>query len=74
MIGNGGQSGRVIRESLKISLENYLEVLCDFTNEPLEGQLPNQKLSGLLITSNFTKGDGSRPEPVRLLYTSGRCL
>jgi hypothetical protein len=52
----------------------YLEVLSDFTDEPLEGKLPDQKFGRLLITSNFTKGDSSRPEPVRLLDTSGRRL
>jgi len=47
-----------------------LEVLSNFTDEPLEGELPDQELSRFLITSNFTKGDSSRPEPVRLLDTT----
>lgn len=52
----------------------HLEVLGDFTDEPLERELPNQKLGRLLITSDFTKSDSSRPEPVRLFNTSGRRL
>ena len=51
--------------------ESYLEILSDLTNEPLEGKLPDQKLGGFLITPDFTKGDSSRPEPVRLFDTSG---
>ena len=54
--------------------KTHLEVLRDFTDEPLEGKLPDQKLGRLLVTSNFTKGDSSGPEPVRLLDTSSRRL
>lgn len=32
----------------------YLEVLSNFTNKALEGQLADQKLSALLVLSNFT--------------------
>ena len=49
----------------------HLEVLGDFTDEPLEGKLPDQKLGGLLVSPDFTQGDSPRPEPVRLLDTSG---
>ena len=50
----------------------HLEVLSDFTNQALEGQLPNQEFSGLLVAPDFTERDGSGPEPVRLLDTTGR--
>jgi hypothetical protein len=50
------------------------EVLGDFTNKALEGKLADEQLGGLLITSNFTKSDGTRAEPVRLLDTSGGSL
>jgi len=53
-----------------------LEILSDLTNETLEGELADQKLSRLLITSDFTESDGSRAESVRLLDTtscSGGC-
>jgi hypothetical protein len=36
----------------------------------LEGQLANEQLSRLLVATNFTESDGSRPEAVRLLDTS----
>ena len=52
----------------------HLEVLRDFTNKPLEGKFPDQEFGRFLVTSDFTKGDSSRPEPVRLLDTSSRRL
>jgi hypothetical protein len=54
--------------------ESYLEILSDLTNEPLEGKLPDKQLSGLLVTPDFTKGDGSGAEPVGLLDTSSGSL
>lgn len=51
-----------------------LEVLSDFTNQALEGQLPNQEFSGLLVAPDFTEGDGSGPESVGLLDTAGSGL
>ena len=36
-----------------------LEILGDFTNETLERKLANQELSGLLVTTNLTKSDGT---------------
>jgi hypothetical protein len=49
----------------------HLEVLGDFTNEPLEGQLADKQLRRLLVTSDFTESDGSRAETMGLLHTSG---
>ena len=49
----------------------HLEVLCDFTHQPLEGQLPDQQLGGLLVATDFTKGDRSWTETVGLLHTAG---
>ena len=51
-----------------------LEVLSDFTDEPLEGKLPDEELSGLLVTPDFTKGDGSGPEAMGLLDTTSGSL
>jgi hypothetical protein len=31
-----------------------LEVLCNFPNKPLEGQLPDQQLSALLVLADLT--------------------
>jgi hypothetical protein len=50
-----------------------LEVLSDLTNETLERQLPDQKLSRLLVTTDFSQSHSSGAEPVRLLHTSS-CL
>jgi hypothetical protein len=44
-----------------------LEVLGNLTNQSLEGQLSNQELSRLLVSSNFSESDGSRLVSVRLL-------
>ena len=35
----------------------HLEVLCNLTHQPLEGQLPDQQLRGLLVATDFTEGD-----------------
>ena len=50
--------------------EMNLEVLSDFTNETLEGKLPDEELGRLLVPSDFTKGDSTGPESVRLLHTT----
>ena len=47
-----------------------LEVLSDLTDQPLEGQFADQKLSGLLVTTDLTESDCSWPVSVRLLDTS----
>ena len=52
----------------------HLEVLSDLTNETLEGELPDKELCGLLVATNFTEGDGTRPEAMRFLDTAGRGL
>ena len=36
-----------------------LEVLRDFTDQTLEGQLADQELGGLLVTTDLTESDGS---------------
>ena len=40
-----------------------LEILSDFSHQTLEGKLPYQQLSALLVLSNLTEGNGSGPEP-----------
>ena len=51
-----------------------LEVLSDLTDETLEGELADEQLGGLLVATDFTKSDGTRPEAVRLLHTTGSGL
>ena len=48
-----------------------LEVLSDLTDQPLEGQLADQKLSGLLVTTDLTESDGTGPVTMGLLDSTG---
>src|SRR5688572_8452028 len=47
-----------------------LEVLSNLTDETLEGQLANQQLGALLVTTNLTKSDCSRPVTMGLLHAA----
>ena len=51
-----------------------LEVLSNLTNETLEGEFPDEQLRGLLVATNFTESDGTGPETMGLLDTTGRGL
>ena len=48
-----------------------LEILGDFTDQPLEGQFADQKLGGFLVTTDFTESDGSGAIPVGFLDSAG---
>lgn len=48
-----------------------LEVLSDFTDQALERELADEKLSALLVLTDLAECDGSWPEPVRLLHSAG---
>lgn len=75
----------VLKQTNKVSLRSFLqgtnssalesqislEVLRDLTNQTLEGQLADQQLSGLLVTTDFTKSDSTRPVTMGLLHASG---
>ena len=62
------------QDSRRLEAKVSLEVLGDFTDEALERELPDEELRRLLVTTNFTEGDGSRAEPMRLLHASGSGL
>jgi len=49
-----------------------LEILGDFTDQALEGELADQELGRLLVPTNLTKSDGTGLVAVRLLDTAGR--
>ena len=50
-----------------------LEVLGDFTDQALEGQLADEELGGLLVTADLTESHGTGPVTMGLLHsTSGR--
>jgi len=51
--------------------EISFEVLSDFSHETLEGQFSDQKLSGLLVSSDLTKSNSSGSVSVGLLDSSG---
>jgi len=51
-----------------------LEILRDFTNETLEGQLADEQVGGFLILANLSKRDSSRPEAMGLLHTTSGSL
>jgi len=55
-----------------LEAEIALEVLCDFANQALEGELADQELGRLLVATDLTKSDGTRLVSVRLLDTTGR--
>ena len=58
-------------DSRGLEAEVRLEVLGNLTNKTLEGQLADEKLGGLLVTTDLTESDGTRLVAVRLLDTSG---
>ena len=60
-----GQDGRSLESKIG------LEILGDLTDKTLEGQLADEKVGGLLVPSDLTKGDGSGSVTVGLLDSSG---
>ena len=63
-----GHDGRALETQIG------LEVLRDFTHQTLEGQLADEQLGALLVTTDLTKSDGARPVAMRLLHSTGsRC-
>lgn len=48
-----------------------LEVLGNFTDQTLERELPDEKVSALLELADLTKRDGTRAVTMRLLDTTG---
>ena len=48
----------------------YLEVLSNFTDKTLEGQLADEELRALLVPPDLTKRNGTGAEAVRLLDTT----
>jgi len=93
-LGVDGAQVRVLEEADQIGLGGLLkgadggrletqiglEVLGDFTHQTLEGQLADEQLRRLLVTTDLTKGHGTGPVTVRFLHSTGgwcglpRCL
>ena len=57
---------------LGLEAEIGFEILGNFTNKSLEGQLSDQEFGRLLVTTNLTKGNGTWSVSVRLLDTASR--
>jgi len=57
-------------DSRGLEAEIGLEVLSDLTDQTLEGELSDQQLGRLLVTSDLTESNGTRLIPVRLLDTT----
>ena len=57
---------------LRLEAEIGFEILGNFTNKSLEGQLSDQEFGRLLVTTNLTKGNGTWSVSVRLLDATGR--
>ena len=55
----------------RLEPEISLEVLGNFPNETLEGQLADEELGGLLVPPDLTESDSAGAVPVRLLDSSG---
>ena len=48
-----------------------LEVLSDLSDQTLEGQLADQQLSGLLVTTDLSQSHGTGPVTMGLLHATG---
>ena len=54
-----------------LEAEIVLEILSDFTNQSLEGELADQKLSALLVLADLTESHSSGAITMRLLGGAG---
>ena len=83
-LGVDGTQVGILKESNKVGLGGFLkgqdgrsleskiglEILGNLTNKTLERQLANEKVGGLLVTTNLTKSDSTWAISVGLLDTS----
>jgi hypothetical protein len=59
------------KDRRSLESEIGLEVLGDLTDKALEGQLADEKVRRLLVTTDLTESDSSRSVTVGFLHTSG---
>ena len=75
-IGIGDQSTYIISDIYLQCNERkdrmHLEILSNFMDKMLEGESMNEELSRFLVMTNFTEGNGSGAEAMRLLHTTLR--
>jgi len=76
MIGNGDLSvtGQLAIVEGGKNRPTNLEVLGNLTNETLEWKFANEKFCRLLVTPDFTEGDGTRSEAMGFLDSSSCVL
>ena len=55
----------------RLEPEISFEILGDLSHETLEGQLPDEQLSRLLVSPDLPESHGTGPVSVRLLHSSG---
>ena len=53
-----------------LEAEVSLEILSNLTNETLEGELADEKLSRLLVATDLTESDSSRAITMGLLHAT----
>jgi histone H3 len=58
-------------DSGRLETEVSLEVLSNFTDKTLEGQLADEELGGLLVTTDLTESNGTGTITMGLLDSSG---
>jgi hypothetical protein len=75
---NGAQIG-ILKESDQVCFRGFLErhdgsclkpqfileILCNFTNEALEGQLAEEEVGALLVLADLAEGDGAGAKATR---------
>ena len=54
-------------DSCRLKTQVSLEILSDFTNEPLKWEFANEQFGRFLIATNLTQSDGTWTEAMRLL-------
>jgi len=54
-----------------LEAEIGLEVLGDLTDQSLEGELADEQLGRLLVTTDLSESHGTGPVPMGLLHSSG---
>lgn len=62
------------KDSAGLKSQISLEVLGNLTHQPLERQLADEQLSGLLVLADLTQGDSSWPVPVSICKLSAAIL
>ena len=84
-LGVDGAKVGILEETDEVSLRGLLEghdgraleaevsfeVLSDLTDKTLEGELADEKLGRLLVSSDLTESDGTGPVTMGLLHSAG---